>query len=171
MSDIEGKVAREAMSECGQRASFNPFGVERVKRRGRHPPLRRWAFASLSPPSNLDNQLSTLSHQIFDPLPILRSELKFPSVRRKRSVALGLVFHLLGGIETRRHTIVTSPDWAGTTLAGRGRIVTPASVGIPREHAKTSSFGVNPAGTMRLSSAPESDGAQYHRVHSRVCSL
>ena len=23
MSDIEGKVAREAMSECGQRASFN----------------------------------------------------------------------------------------------------------------------------------------------------
>jgi hypothetical protein len=27
MSDIEGKVAREAMSECGQRASFNPFGV------------------------------------------------------------------------------------------------------------------------------------------------
>jgi hypothetical protein len=31
MSDIEGKVAREAMSECGQRASFNPFGVERGK--------------------------------------------------------------------------------------------------------------------------------------------
>ena len=27
MSDIEGKVAREVMSECGQRASFNPFGV------------------------------------------------------------------------------------------------------------------------------------------------
>jgi hypothetical protein len=26
MSDIEGKVAREAMSECGQRASFNAFG-------------------------------------------------------------------------------------------------------------------------------------------------
>jgi hypothetical protein len=23
MSDIEGKVAREAMNECGQRASFN----------------------------------------------------------------------------------------------------------------------------------------------------
>jgi hypothetical protein len=23
MSDIEGKVAREAMSECGQRANFN----------------------------------------------------------------------------------------------------------------------------------------------------
>ena len=44
MSDIEGKVAREAMSECGQRASFNPFGVERVKRRGRHAPLRRCRF-------------------------------------------------------------------------------------------------------------------------------
>ena len=43
MSDIEGKVAREAMSECGQRASFNPFGVERVKRRGRHAPLPRKA--------------------------------------------------------------------------------------------------------------------------------
>jgi hypothetical protein len=30
MSDIEGKVAREAMSECGQRASFNisKFGAE-----------------------------------------------------------------------------------------------------------------------------------------------
>jgi hypothetical protein len=27
MSDIEGKVAREAMSECGQRASFKTFGV------------------------------------------------------------------------------------------------------------------------------------------------
>ncbi len=27
MSDIEGKVAREAMSECGQRVSFNAFGV------------------------------------------------------------------------------------------------------------------------------------------------
>ena len=27
MSDIEGKVAREAMSECGQRASFKAFGV------------------------------------------------------------------------------------------------------------------------------------------------
>jgi hypothetical protein len=27
MSDIEGKVAREAMSECGQRASFNAFGA------------------------------------------------------------------------------------------------------------------------------------------------
>ena len=94
-----------------------------------------------------------------------------PLVRRKRSAALRLVFHLLGGIETRRHTIVTSPDWTGTTLAGRGRIVTPASVGIPRKHAKTSSFRVDPAGTMRLSSAPESDGAQYHRVHSRVCSL
>src|SRR6266545_2230469 len=94
-----------------------------------------------------------------------------PSVRRKRSAALRLVFHLLGGIETRRHTIVTSPDWTGTTLAGRGRIVTPAIVGIPREYAKISSFGVDPAGTMRLSSAPESDGAQYHRVHSRVCSL
>jgi len=25
--DIEGKVAREAMSECGQRASFKAFGV------------------------------------------------------------------------------------------------------------------------------------------------
>ena len=25
MSDIEGKVAREAMSECGQRASFQHF--------------------------------------------------------------------------------------------------------------------------------------------------
>jgi hypothetical protein len=25
MSDIEGKVAREAMSECGQRASFKGF--------------------------------------------------------------------------------------------------------------------------------------------------
>jgi hypothetical protein len=44
MSDIEGKVAREAMSECGQRASFNPFGVQRVKRRGRHAPLRRCRF-------------------------------------------------------------------------------------------------------------------------------
>jgi hypothetical protein len=30
MSDIEGKVAREAMSECGQRASFN---CERAARR------------------------------------------------------------------------------------------------------------------------------------------
>jgi hypothetical protein len=30
MSDIEGKVAREAMSECGQRASFNTFGVGRL---------------------------------------------------------------------------------------------------------------------------------------------
>jgi hypothetical protein len=27
MRDIEGKVAREAMSECGQRASFNTFRV------------------------------------------------------------------------------------------------------------------------------------------------
>ena len=27
MRDIEGKVAREAMSECGQRASFKAFGV------------------------------------------------------------------------------------------------------------------------------------------------
>ena len=27
MSDIEGKVAREAMSECGQRVSFKSFGV------------------------------------------------------------------------------------------------------------------------------------------------
>jgi hypothetical protein len=27
MSDIEGKVAREAMSECGQRASLKAFGV------------------------------------------------------------------------------------------------------------------------------------------------
>src|SRR6476620_1446335 len=43
--DIEGKVAREAMSECGQRASFNTFGVERVKRRGRHAPLRRWTLS------------------------------------------------------------------------------------------------------------------------------
>ena len=31
MSDIEGKVAREAMSECGQRASFNAFGVASAK--------------------------------------------------------------------------------------------------------------------------------------------
>jgi hypothetical protein len=30
MNDIEGKVAREAMSECGQRASFKSFGVARV---------------------------------------------------------------------------------------------------------------------------------------------
>jgi hypothetical protein len=30
MSDIEGKVAGEAMSECGQRASFNAFGVADV---------------------------------------------------------------------------------------------------------------------------------------------
>jgi hypothetical protein len=29
MSDIEGKVAREAMSECGQRASFKTFGADR----------------------------------------------------------------------------------------------------------------------------------------------
>ena len=28
MSDIEGKVAREAMSECGQRASFNSDETE-----------------------------------------------------------------------------------------------------------------------------------------------
>jgi hypothetical protein len=28
MSDIEGKVAREVMSECGQRASFNSDGAE-----------------------------------------------------------------------------------------------------------------------------------------------
>ena len=28
--DIEGKVAREAMSECGQRASFKAFGVRRA---------------------------------------------------------------------------------------------------------------------------------------------
>jgi hypothetical protein len=27
MGDIEGKVAREAMSECGQQASFKAFGV------------------------------------------------------------------------------------------------------------------------------------------------
>jgi hypothetical protein len=94
-----------------------------------------------------------------------------PLVRRKRSAALRLVFHLLGGIETRRHTTVTSPDWTGTTLAGREGIVMPGSVGIPREYAKISSFGVDPAGTIRLSSTPESDGAQYHRVHSRVCSL
>ena len=33
MSDIEGKVAREAMGECGQRASFNPFGVGRSYQR------------------------------------------------------------------------------------------------------------------------------------------
>src|SRR5262245_8667819 len=78
---------------------------------------------------------------------------------------------LLVGIERRRRTIVTSPDWTGTTLAGRGGILTPGSTGIPREHAKTSSFGVDAAGTMRLSSAPEPDGAQYHRVHSRVCNL
>jgi hypothetical protein len=32
MSDIEGKVATEAMSKCGQRASFNPFGVGRFRR-------------------------------------------------------------------------------------------------------------------------------------------
>ena len=31
MSDIEGKVAREAMSECGQRANFNAFGVSAAK--------------------------------------------------------------------------------------------------------------------------------------------
>ena len=30
MRDIEGKVAREAMSECGQRASFKAFGVRGV---------------------------------------------------------------------------------------------------------------------------------------------
>jgi len=28
--DIEGKVAREAMSECGQRASFKAFGFEEL---------------------------------------------------------------------------------------------------------------------------------------------
>jgi hypothetical protein len=28
MSDIEGKVAREAMNECGQRVSFKSFGVQ-----------------------------------------------------------------------------------------------------------------------------------------------
>ena len=94
----------------------------------------------------------------------------FPFVRRKRAAALRLVFHLLGGIETRRHTIVTSPDWTGTTSAGRDKIVMLGSVGIPREYAKISSFGVDPAGTMRLSNAPESDGAQYCKVHSRVCS-
>ena len=27
ISDIEGKVAREAMSECGQRVSFKSLGV------------------------------------------------------------------------------------------------------------------------------------------------
>ena len=27
VSDIEGKVAKEAMSECGQRASFKTFGM------------------------------------------------------------------------------------------------------------------------------------------------
>ena len=32
MSDIEGKVAREAMSECGQRASFKDFGVIALSR-------------------------------------------------------------------------------------------------------------------------------------------
>src|SRR5260370_7625575 len=92
-----------------------------------------------------------------------------PLVRRKSSAALRLVFHVLGGIETRRHTIVTSPDWTGTTLAGRGEIVMPGSVGIPRQYAKISSFGVDPAGTMRLSSAPESDGAHYQKVHSPLC--
>ena len=30
MSDIEGKVARGAMSECGQRTSFKTFGVTSV---------------------------------------------------------------------------------------------------------------------------------------------
>src|SRR5260370_16262893 len=89
-----------------------------------------------------------------------------PLVRRKRSAALRLVFHLLGGIETRRHTIVTSPDCTGTTLAGRGRIVTPGNVGIPGEYAKISNFGVDPAATMTLSHAPQSDGAKYHRVPS-----
>ena len=37
MSDIEGKVAREAMSECGQRASFNTFGVAQVTYPSGHP--------------------------------------------------------------------------------------------------------------------------------------
>src|SRR5262245_51013035 len=81
------------------------------------------------------------------------------------------LLYFLGGIEKRRRTIVTSPDWTGTTLAGRGGIVTPGSAGIPREYAKISTFGVDPTGTVRLSSARESDGTKYHRVHSGVCSL
>ena len=44
MGKPTGRNGREHMSQCGQRASFNPFGVERVKRRGRHAPLRRCRF-------------------------------------------------------------------------------------------------------------------------------
>jgi hypothetical protein len=41
MSDIEGKVARVAMSECGQRASFNgAFGKSDIEDKP------RWAAAS-----------------------------------------------------------------------------------------------------------------------------
>jgi hypothetical protein len=81
------------------------------------------------------------------------------------------VLHFLGGMEKRRHTIVTSPDSTGTTLAGRGAIVTPGSGGMPGERATISSVGVDPAGTVRLSSAPASDGAQYRRAHSRERNL
>ncbi len=55
----------------------------------------------------------TLNHQLrhFDMISrYLSIQCLLPSVRRKRSAALRLVFHLLGGIETRRHTIVTSPQ-------------------------------------------------------------
>jgi hypothetical protein len=149
-----------------------------VKERGSNGALRSHLFAKGqtrrggSRRSFTDGEHSTINSVWLDMIGrYLSIQCLLPSVRGKRSAALRLVFHLLGGIETRRHTIVTSPDWTGTTLAGRGRIVTPGSVGIPREYAKISSFGVDPAGTMRLSSAPESDGAQYHRVHSRVCSL
>ena len=43
MSDIEGKVAREAMSECGQRASFKPFGIE-TQFRFSYMPRERYVF-------------------------------------------------------------------------------------------------------------------------------
>jgi hypothetical protein len=94
--------------------------------------------------------------------------------RRKNDleeVRLWNVLHFLGGIEKRRHKIVTSPDWTGTTFAGRGEMVTPGSVGTPGERAKISSVGVDPAGTVRRNSAPASDGAQYRRAHSCVRNL
>ena len=49
MNDIEGKAAREAVSECGQRANFNTFnenldlGTSALAER----PINRDAFADL----------------------------------------------------------------------------------------------------------------------------
>src|SRR5207248_9371670 len=88
-----------------------------------------------------------------------------------RKCARWNVLHFLGGIEKRRHKIVTSPDWTGTTFAGRGEMVTPGSVGTPGQRAMISSVGVDPAGTVRRTSAPVSDGAHYRRAHSCVRNL